>query len=106
MVVETTVGARLPVGTAAPQPLLHPEKTASGGGLFQTLLFLWKSVLGTKEVFTCGAHFELGDGRTIGLWRDKWGGMSPLSYLFPDIFRAVSHKNCTISDSFGRGDWL
>ncbi len=37
------------------------------GASFTPFSRWWKSVLGCKEVFKCGAHYELGDGTSVDL---------------------------------------
>ncbi len=62
-------------------------------------------MLGTREVFRCGTMFELGEGRGIDFWRDKWRGSSPLCSQFPSVFSEVVNKSCRVSECFGGRGW-
>ncbi len=75
------------------------------GASFTPFSYWWKSVLGSKEVFNCGAHFTLGSGKQVELWRDEWGGMTPLCRQFPDIYRGVTAKTRKVSECFGGSGW-
>ncbi len=56
-------------------------------------------------MFRCELEYELGDGRRVELWWDKWGGMSTLGSQFPGVFSAVVNKCSRMSECFRDRGW-
>ncbi|PNY11621.1 cysteine-rich receptor-like protein kinase, partial [Trifolium pratense] len=79
----------------------------------------WRDVVGIGGKyddcwFPSKVSSVLGNGKSIGFWKEKWYGAVPLRDLFPSLFEKVLHKDSVVSeliqaDSFELNwnrDWL
>ncbi|KAJ9673050.1 hypothetical protein PVL29_026361 [Vitis rotundifolia] len=59
---------------------------------------LWKAINKVGQLATTFFGFEVGDGRNVSFWKDKWCGISPLSEAFPSLFAWATSKEAWVND--------
>lgn len=53
----------------------------------------WRGLAKIEELFKCITMFEVGNGETVGFWRDGWVLKIPLADLCPHLFPISATKN-------------
>ncbi|RVW79010.1 Transposon TX1 uncharacterized 149 kDa protein [Vitis vinifera] len=71
---------------------------------------LWKAINKVGQLVTPFFGFEVGDGKNVRFWKDKWCGTSPLSETFPSLFALATSKEAWVNEvwtaaSDRRGSW-
>ncbi|GAU27711.1 hypothetical protein TSUD_126570 [Trifolium subterraneum] len=67
----------------------------------------WRDILKVGEVegnlwFSASVSSILGDGKSIGFWKEKWIGNASLKELFSNLFEKEIDKNAVVAD---KGRW-
>ncbi len=75
------------------------------GTSFRPFSQWWQGVLRTREIFKCGVSFQIGDGRAVSFWSERWAGSMYLSTMFPNIFEGVWNKKLKVRECAGRSRW-
>ncbi len=65
----------------------------------------WRNVLSTRDIFKGGVSYELGDGRAIKFWSDRWCGETSLQSRVADIFDEVMVKTLKVCVGFEQSGW-
>ncbi|GKA27785.1 RNA-directed DNA polymerase, eukaryota, reverse transcriptase zinc-binding domain protein [Tanacetum coccineum] len=68
----------------------------------------WKKMLDLRNKVSHHAMFQVGNGKSISAWYDKWCSLGPLSSFIPNkaIFDArMSDKDC-LADIIHEGKWM
>ena len=71
---------------------------------------LWKAINKVGQFVTPFFGYEVGDGKNVRFWKDKWCGTSPLSEAFPSLFSIASSKEAWVNEVWTaegdrRGSW-
>ena len=71
---------------------------------------LWKAINKVGKLVTPFFGFEVGDGKNVSFWKDKWCGTSPLSEAFPSLFALATSKETWVNEVWTtkgerRGSW-
>ena len=53
---------------------------------------LWKAINKVGQLVTPFFGYEVGKGKNVKFWKDKWCGTSPLSEAFPSLFALATSK--------------
>ncbi|RVX13433.1 hypothetical protein CK203_021086 [Vitis vinifera] len=71
---------------------------------------LWKAINKVGQLVTPFFGFEVGDGKNVSFWKDKWCGISPLCEAFPSLFTIATSKETWVNEVWTtegerRGSW-
>ena len=71
---------------------------------------LWKAINKVGQLVTPFFSFEVGDGKNVSFWKDKWCGISPLCEAFPSLFTIAMSKEAWVNEVWTtegerRGSW-
>ncbi|RVW17151.1 Serine protease SPPA, chloroplastic [Vitis vinifera] len=71
---------------------------------------LWKAINKVGQFVTPFFGYEVGDGKNVRFWKDKWCGTSPLSEAFPSLFSIATSKEAWVNEVWTaegerRGSW-
>ncbi|WJZ95377.1 hypothetical protein VitviT2T_014152 [Vitis vinifera] len=71
---------------------------------------LWKAINKVGQFVTPFFGYEVGDGKNVRFWKDKWCGTSPLSEAFPSLFSIAKSKEAWVNEVWTaegdrRGSW-
>ncbi|KAJ9691214.1 hypothetical protein PVL29_013405 [Vitis rotundifolia] len=71
---------------------------------------MWKAINKVGQLVTPFFGFEVGDGKNVRFWKDKWCGTSPLSKAFPSLFALATSKKAWVNEVWTaggerRGSW-
>lgn len=61
---------------------------------------IWKSIQKLRVNFWNYIRFNLGSGREIRFWEDRWIGEVPLKVAFKNLFSLVADPNGLVVDFF------
>ncbi|GJV85302.1 RNA-directed DNA polymerase, eukaryota, reverse transcriptase zinc-binding domain protein [Tanacetum coccineum] len=66
-----------------------------------------KTLLGMRDKVKEHMWYELGDGKSIPVWYDKWNTVGPLSSILTkrDIYEARMIDKCTVAEAMEKGVW-
>lgn len=67
---------------------------------------VWKAIRKGWDLFFRKTLFEVGDGKKIKFWTDKWCAKEPLCNSFPSLYALASSKKAWVGDllkDFGGG---
>ncbi|RVX06663.1 hypothetical protein CK203_029560 [Vitis vinifera] len=59
---------------------------------------LWKGIRMDWELVGTRISFNVGNGRRVRFWRDRWCGDSPLCESFPSLFALSTEKEAWVAD--------
>jgi hypothetical protein len=57
----------------------------------------WSGLVTVKESFLSLGHFQLGNGKNIKFWEDKWIGNFSLKELYPSLFTITGKKHISVA---------
>ncbi|RVW39723.1 LINE-1 reverse transcriptase-like [Vitis vinifera] len=71
---------------------------------------LWKAINKVGQFVTPFFGYEVGDGKNVRFWKDKWCGTSPLREAFPSLFSIATSKEAWVNEVWTaegdrRGSW-
>ena len=71
---------------------------------------LWKAINKVGQLVTPFFGYEVGKGKNVKFWKDKWCGTSPLSEAFPSLFALATSKEAWVNkiwtaEGERRGSW-
>ncbi|RVW92939.1 Transposon TX1 uncharacterized 149 kDa protein [Vitis vinifera] len=71
---------------------------------------LWKAINKVGQLVTPFFGFEVGDGKNVRFWKDKWCGTNPLCEAFPSLFSLATSKEAWVNEVWTaerdrRGSW-
>ena len=71
---------------------------------------LWKAVNKVGQLVTPFFGFEVGDGKNVSFWKDKWCEINPLCEAFPSLFAIATSKETWVNEVWTaegerRGSW-
>ena len=71
---------------------------------------LWKAINKVGQFVTPFFGYEVGNGKNVRFWKDKWCGTSPLSEAFPSLFSIATSKEAWVNEVWTaegdrRGSW-
>lgn len=61
---------------------------------------VWKAIMKQQEIFNVGLKWNVGDGRKILFWHNKWICDIALKNLYPDLFLISSNQNAKVADLY------
>ena len=72
---------------------------------------LWKAINKVGQPVTLFFGFEVGNGKNVRFWKDKWCGTSRLNEDFPSLFALATSKKAWVTKVWiagedRRGSWI